>query len=239
MDVRLRVRGRAEVGNLVAVRLVDVRVRARVRVRVRVRGRGRVKVGELVATRLRCSRQSPYPPGCPWRAWRTPAAAPARSARPAARRTAHSPPAAAMVAPVACRSRHGRPAVTGGLFCAPCRSPCLPPAAVQEAATVEGASGAVAERRPWLPRRLAAHLLDEPAPLVGAVSEASVVVSPGSLLRVKARRLLLRLGLAHRTRCPLLGQCWVGTTASCQRDATRQRAAQDAEGGKPANRGQL
>ena len=54
-----------------------------------------------------------------------------------------------------------------------------------------------------------AHLLEEPAPLVGAVSEASVVVSPGTLLRVKARRLLLRLGLAHRTRS------WVGTAASC------------------------
>ena len=54
-----------------------------------------------------------------------------------------------------------------------------------------------------------AHLLEEPAPLVGAVSEASVVVSPGTLLRVKARRLLLRLGLAHRIRC------WVGTAASC------------------------
>ena len=53
-----------------------------------------------------------------------------------------------------------------------------------------------------------AHLLEEPAPLVGAVSEASVVVSPGTLLRVKARRLLLRLGLAHRTRS------WVGTAAS-------------------------
>jgi hypothetical protein len=44
----------------------------------------------------------------------------------------------------------------------------------------------------------AAHLLDEPAALVCAVAEAGVVVSPGGLLRIKTRRLLLLLGLAHR-----------------------------------------
>ena len=67
-----------------------------------------------------------------------------------------------------------------------------------------------------------AHLLEEPAPLVGAVSETSVVVSPGTLLRVKARRLLLRLGLAHRTRS------WVGTAASSHRGHAAT-SAQDAE----------
>ena len=68
---------------------------------------------------------------------------------------------------------------------------------MKEAATVEEDREAAAERRAAAAEAAAAHLLDEPAPLVRAVAEAGVVVSPGRLLRIKTRRLLLLL-LAHR-----------------------------------------
>ena len=68
---------------------------------------------------------------------------------------------------------------------------------MKEAATVEEENEAAAERRAASAEAAAAHLLDEPAPLVRAVAEAGVVVSPGRLLSIKTRRLFLLL-LAHR-----------------------------------------
>ena len=97
---------------------------------------------------------------------------------------------------------------------------------MKEAATVEEENEAAAERRAASAEAAAAHLLDEPAPLVRAVAEAGVVVSPGRLLSIKTRRLFLLL-LAHRA--ALMGRAatkWAdGCPTMLPRDLEKRKLA--------------